>query len=204
MKHKKHTADEVEKLDEKAVGTEEKACGESSETDEAAAAPAGEEAPADKYLEGLEKEVEDLRKKSEDSYNRLLRMQADFDNYKKRVARERDDMFNNALESIAQQLLPVVDNVERAVDALKKDQLEEKYISGIEMVMKQLVDVLDKNGIKEIEALDKEFDPNIHHAVMQVPGEDEDENKVKEVFQKGYVLGNKVIRPTLVKVSVKQ
>ena len=72
------------------------------------------------------------------------------------------------------------------------------------MVTKQLIDVLNKNGIKEIEALDKEFDPNLHHAVMQAPGEDEDENKVKEVFQKGYILGSKVIRPTLVKVSVKQ
>ncbi|MGE5679040.1 MAG: nucleotide exchange factor GrpE [Pseudomonadota bacterium] len=204
MKHKKHTADEAEKLDEKAVETEEKVPGESPEPDEGAAAPTTEGAPADKYLEELEKEVEDLRKKSEDSCNRLLRMQADFDNYRKRVARERDDMFNNALESIAQQLLPVMDNVERAVDAFKRDQLDEKYISGVEMVMKQLSDVLEKNGIKEIEALDKEFDPNIHHAVMQVPGDDEDENKVKEVFQKGYVLGSKVIRPTLVKVSVKQ
>lgn len=204
MKHKKHTEEEAEKLDEKATETEAQASENFSETAEALDEKVCEEAPADKCLEGLEKEVNDLRKKSEESYNRLLRMQADFDNYKKRVARERDDMFNNALESIALQLLPVVDNVERAVDALKKDQLDEKYISGIEMVAKQLVDVLDKNGIKEIEALDKEFDPNLHHAVMQAPGEDEDENKVKEVFQKGYILGSKVIRPTLVKVSAKQ
>jgi len=131
-------------------------------------------------------------------------MQADFDNYKKRVAKEREDMYYNALETIVQQLLPVVDNMERAADAFRNDQLDEKYISGVEMVCSQLIDVLDKNGVKEIEALDMDFDPNMHHAVMQTPGEDEDENKIKEVFQKGYILGNKVIRPTLVKVSVKQ
>jgi molecular chaperone GrpE len=201
MKHKKHTAEEAEKVET----MDGKASGEISDTKEAAGEKVNEETPADNTSERLEKEVLELKKQSEESNNRLLRMQADFDNYKKRVARERDDMFNNALETIAQQLLPVIDNMERAADAFKKDQLDEKYINGVEMVCKQLVDVLEKNGIKEIEALDTEFDPNIHHAVMQVCGEDDDdENKVKEVFQKGYILGNKIIRPTLCKVSVKQ
>jgi len=200
MKHKKHTAEEAEKLDT----VDSKAPAENPDNIEAAEEQVMEEAPADKPEDGPEKEIAELKKQSEENYNRLLRMQADFDNYKKRVARERDDMFNNAVETIAQQLLPVVDNMERAADAFRKDRLDEKYISGVEMVCKQLIEVLEKNGIKEIEALDKEFDPNIHHAVMQVPGEAEDENKVKEVFQKGYSLGNRVIRPTLVKVSVKQ
>ncbi|HWR60071.1 MAG TPA: nucleotide exchange factor GrpE [Clostridia bacterium] len=200
MKHKKHTSEEAETLDT----MDPKASAETSGNTEAAEEQVMEEAPADKPAGGPEKEIAELKKQSEENYNRLLRMQADFDNYKKRVARERDDMFNNAVETIAQQLLPVVDNMERAADAFRKDQLDEKYISGVEMVCKQLVEVLERNGIKEIEALDKEFDPNIHHAVMQVPGEAEDENKVKEVFQKGYLLGNRVIRPTLVKVSVKQ
>lgn len=203
MKHKKHTSEEAETLDTMDT-MDSKASAETSGNTEAAEEQVMEEAPADKPAEGPEKEMAELKKQSEENYNRLLRMQADFDNYKKRVARERDDMFNNAVETIAQQLLPVVDNMERAADAFRKDQLDEKYISGVEMVCKQLVEVLERNGIKEIEALDKEFDPNIHHAVMQVPGEAEDENKVKEVFQKGYLLGNKVIRPTLVKVSVKQ
>lgn len=200
MKHKKHTAEEAEKIE----NTDAMASGENTAANEAAEEKTVEGALAGKSTESLEKEIEELRKQSEENYNRLLRMQADFDNYKKRVARERDDVFNNALEAIAQQLLPVLDNMERAADAFKKDELDEKYISGVEMVWKQLVDVLEKNGIKEIEALDKDFDPNIHHAVMQAPGNDEDENKIKEVFQKGYILGSKVIRPTLVKVSVKQ
>ena len=163
-----------------------------------------EEAVPEQMAETDNKEVLELKRQSEEYYNRLLRMQADFENYKKRIAREREDMYNNALETITAQLLPVVDNMERAVDAFRKDKLDEKYISGVEMVCNQIVDILGKNGVKEIEAMDKDFDPNLHHAVMQVPGEDEDENKIKEVFQKGYILGNKVIRPSLVKVSVKQ
>ena len=162
-----------------------------------------EEAVPEQMAEADNKEVLELKRQSEEYYNRLLRMQADFENYKKRIAREREDMYNNALETITAQLLPVVDNMERAVDAFRKDKLDEKYISGVEMVCNQIVDILGKNGVKEIEAMDKDFDPNLHHAVMQVPGEDEDENKIKEVFQKGYILGNKVIRPSLVKVSVK-
>ena len=163
-----------------------------------------EEAVPEQMAETDNKEVLELKRQSEEYYNRLLRMQADFENYKKRIAREREDMYNIALETITAQLLPVVDNMERAVDAFRKDKLDEKYISGVEMVCNQIVDILGKNGVKEIEAMDKDFDPNLHHAVMQVPGEDEDENKIKEVFQKGYILGNKVIRPSLVKVSVKQ
>ena len=203
MKHKKHNAEEAEKveiMDETASGQ----VPEANEAQEAVEEQVMEGDSEDRSSEEFLKELSEVRKQSEENYNRLLRMQADFDNYKKRVAREKDDMFSNALEAIAEQLLPVVDNMERAAEAFKKDQLDERYISGVEMVLKQLIDVLEKNDIREIEALDKEFDPNIHHAVMQTAGEDEDENKVKEVFQKGYIHGNKVIRPTLVKVSVKQ
>ncbi|HYF82653.1 MAG TPA: nucleotide exchange factor GrpE [Clostridia bacterium] len=201
MKHKKHTSEEAEQV--KNMDTE--ASGEISETDVKAGEQA-DDACADKPEECIDKEVEELRKQSEENYNRLLRMQADFDNYKKRVAKEREEMYGVALETIVQQLLPVVDNIERAAAAFRNDQLDEKYINGVGMVCKQLLEVLDRNGVKEIEALEQEFDPNIHHAVMQVPveNEDEGENKVKEVFQKGYILGSKVIRPALVKVSAKQ
>jgi len=189
MKRKKHTEDETEKI--------KKTEGEASDEQV-------KEEVTPEQEEVVTEEAENYKKQSEENYNRLLRMQADFDNYKKRVAKEREDMYNNALETIAGQLLPVVDNMERAVEAFKKDELDEKYICGVEMVFNQIIDVLCKNGIKEIEALGKDFDPNIHHAVMQEPGGEDDENKVKEVFQKGYIHGNKVIRPTLVKVSVKQ
>lgn len=200
MKQKKHTKEEAEQI----LNTDMTASGQTAEEETASKEAANEEAAAKQQEEAVNKELEELKKQSEDYCNRLLRMQADFENYRKRVVKEREDMYNNALETIVGQLLPVIDNIERAVAAFRNDLLDEKYISGVEMVCKQLIDVLEKNGLKEIEALGKDFDPNIHHAVMQAPGEDEEENKVKEVFQKGYILGNKVIRPTLVKVSVKQ
>ena len=194
MKHKKLKEEKAEQVNNTAE----------ENTVEEATQQTVEEAVPDKSTETENKEILELKKQSEEYYNRLLRMQADFENYKKRIAREREDMYNNALETITAQLLPIVDNMERAVEAFRKDKLDEQYISGVEMVCNQIIDILKKNGVKEIEAMDKEFDPNLHHAVMQVPGEDEDENKIKEVFQKGYILGNKVIRPSLVKVSVKQ
>lgn len=190
MKHKKLKEEEIEQV---------------NNTDTEASEQTADEDKAEEQLDETEsKEIEELRKQNEDYYNRILRMQADFENYKKRVTKERDDMYNNALETLAEQLLPVVDNMERATEAFRNEQLDEKFISGVEMVCKQFIEVLDKNGVKEIEAMEKDFDPNIHHAVMRIPGEDEDDNKIKEVFQKGYIHGNKVIRPSLVKVSVKQ
>jgi molecular chaperone GrpE len=192
MKHKKLKEEKTEQINDMVSEA-------SQQTEEIETEAAPGEIP-----EVENKEILELKKQSEDHYNRLLRMQADFENYKKRVAREREDMYNSALETIAAQLLPVVDNMERAVDSFRKDQLNEEYICGVEMVCNQVIEILGRNGIKEIEALDKDFDPNLHHAVMREPGEDEEENKVKEVFQKGYILGNKVIRPALVKVSVKQ
>ena len=153
-------------------------------------------------LEALKKQLEDKAKQSEENYNKYLRMQADFDNYKKRVSKEREELSVMSLENIMKQTLPVVDNMERAIAAFKNDNLDSKYTDGIDMVYKQLQSVLEKNGLKEIEAEGMEFDPNVHHAVMQVDAGPENENKVVEVFQKGYTLGSKVIRPTMVKVAV--
>lgn len=204
MKSNKNKPEETEQI----KNMEEAADREVSDAVEAASEEASDAAEAENCEEKpevcLDKEVEELKKQAEENYNRLLRMQADFDNYRKRVAKEREEMYGAALETIVQQLLPVVDNMERATAAFKNDQLDEKYINGVEMVYKQLLEVLNKNGVKEIEALDQEFDPNLHHAVMQEPGDEADDNKIKEVFQKGYILGNRVIRPSLVKVSVKQ
>jgi len=167
------------------------------------AAEGTEDKEASEYNEQLLKEVEELKKQSEENFNRFVRMQADFENYKKRVAREREEMYYSSLETIVSQILPVIDNMERAVAAFRADNLDSKYVEGVEMVLKQLIDVLGKNGVKEIEALDMDFDPNLHHAVMRAEEEGKEDNKITEVFQKGYLLGNKVIRPSLVKVNVK-
>ncbi len=210
MKHRKQQDKESPQFDEAVVmesaDTEGKVgnkVDELKENQEGQQNAGSAEANEDQGAGDVSKEIEGLKKQCEDYFNRLARLQADFENYKKRVAKERDDMYQFALESIMKQILPVVDNLERAVAAFKCDQLDPKYSDGVEMVGKQLTDVLTKNGLKEIEALEQEFDPNLHHAVMQVECCGDDENKVKEVLQKGYQLGCRVIRPSLVKVAVK-
>jgi molecular chaperone GrpE len=163
-----------------------------------------EENKAEEIIESqLKKELENSKKQCDEYLNRLMRLQADFDNYKKRVAKEREDMYTFALENIVLSILPVMDNMERAVSSFKSDNLDAKYVEGIEMVQKQLVSVMEKNGVKEIPSEGCDFDPNFHHAVMQCEAEEGEDNKIKMVMQKGYMLGNKVIRPSLVQVAVK-
>lgn len=218
MKHKKHNSEETkqENVNEQAAPEPEAADNGKNPADESVStekaenyadssdnAKEAEDEKVDQAENEAAKEVLELKKQCEENFNRLLRMQADFENYKKRVAKEREEMYNSALETIITQILPVVDNMERAAGVFKNDGLDGKYVEGVEMVLKQLIGVLEGNGLKEIEALGKDFDPNIHHAVMRAEGEAEEENKVKEVFQKGYMLGNKVIRPSLVKVVVR-
>ena len=129
--------------------------------------------------------------KLKESGDRFLRLQADFENFRKRVIKEREEIYTYSLEEIMTQLLPVIDNFERALESFKAGSLDEKYIEGLEMVYNNFIETLNKNGLSEIEALNCIFDPNFHHAVMQ------------EVFQKGYMLNSKVIRPCMVKVAVK-
>lgn len=153
-------------------------------------------------VDALRKQLEEKTQQCDENYNRFLRMQAEFDNYKKRVVREREELYYTSLERVVSDILPIVDNMERAIAAFKKDNLDSNYVEGVDMIYKQLFSVLEKNGLKEIEAEGKDFDPNIHHAVMQVEGGAEEENKVKAVLQKGYYLGSKVIRPAMVQVVV--
>lgn len=151
-------------------------------------------------IEMLKKQLEEKTQKSEENYDKFLRMQAEFDNFRKRTIKEREDMHIMSLEKIVTQLLPIVDNMERALNIFKASNLDNSYIDGVDMIQNQLLSLLEKNGLKEIEAMNMDFDPNVHHAVMQVEGDPEEENKVKEVLQKGYFLGSKVIRPAMVKV----
>jgi molecular chaperone GrpE len=151
-------------------------------------------------VEQLKKQLEEKTQQCDENYNRFLRMQADFENYKRRISKEREELYFTSLEKIVTELLPIVDNMERAIGSFKNSGLDAVYIEGVDMIQKQLTAVLEKNGLKEIEALGMEFDPNIHHAVMQVEGDSEEENKVKDVLQKGYFLGSKVIRPAMVQV----
>lgn len=130
--------------------------------------------------------------------NKFLRLAAEYDNYRKRTAKEKESIWADAKASVVTSFLPVYDNLERA---LKQDTADEAYKKGVEMTMTQLKEVLSKLGVTEIEAAGQPFDPKLHNAVMHVEDESLGENTVAEVFQAGFQLGEKVIRFAMVKVA---
>ncbi len=125
---------------------------------------------------------------------------AEFQNYKKRVAKEKSDIHSYANEKIVTELLEVLDNFERALATDNSTDVE-GYAQGMKLIFDQLLGVLTKSGLVEVKALGEEFDPNMHNAVMTADSEDYDSNKVCSVLQKGYTLNGKVIRPSMVTVA---
>ena len=136
----------------------------------------------------------------EDMKTKYLRLAADFQNFKRRTEKEKSDIYAYANEKFALDLLDVIDNFERAL-IHQDDCKDEKMKEGMELIFKQLQSVLEKNKIVEINALGEDFDPNVHNAVMTSPSEEFESGKVCNVFQKGYKLNNKVIRPAMVIVA---
>ena len=136
-------------------------------------------------------------KPPEDS-ERYLRLMAEFDNYKKRSAKERENIYTDVRVDTVTKFLPVFDNLERA---LKTETADEAYKKGVEMTFNQLMDVFKKLGVEEIESVGKPFDPVFHNAVMHVEDEALGENEIVEEFQKGFKIGDKVIRFSMVKVA---
>lgn len=155
-----------------------------------------EEASPDEVLKEIVKEDEAV-------LNRLVRLQADFENFKKRSQKEKTEMYQFASENFATKLLPVMDNLERAEAALSDASEEVKgYVDGLEMVFKQLKDVLKEEGLEEI-VCEGPFDPNLHHGVAVGQDDEKDDQEIIDVFQKGYKFKGKVIRPAMVKVCSK-
>lgn len=137
-------------------------------------------------------------KKLSEAEDKFLRLCAEYDNYRKRTAKEKDRAWlDSKLQTVAE-FLPVYDNLERA---LKQQTADEAYAKGVEMTMKGLQDVLTKLGVEVIPALGESFDPNRHNAVMHVDDENAEENTIVEVFQQGFICGEKVIRFSMVKVA---
>ncbi len=154
-------------------------------------------------LESAQLEIENLKNKLEEIEQRNLRLQADFENYRKRVSKEKEDIYRYASQGLIENLLPVLDNFERALDSIKGGKDENQgYFQGIEMVYHQLIQVLSKEGVEEIPALGEIFDPNVHHAVAQESNDEFEDQCIIEVFQKGYRLKDRVIRPSMVKVCI--
>ena len=143
--------------------------------------------------------IEELQKQIDEKDDKYKRLQAEYSNYMRRTQQEKETIGLFANEKIIGELIPVLDSMERAIDACT-DKDDNMY-KGIELVHKQLIDCLQKFGVEEIAALNEEFDPNLHLAVMQESVEGVEANKVVMVLQKGYKLKTKVIRPTMVKVS---
>lgn len=149
----------------------------------------------------LEAELKEAKTQADDYYNRLQRLQAEFDNFRKRTFKEKEELVKYASERVVRELLPVIDNFERALEAAKNTQDFAALAQGVEMIFRQLNGVLGKEGLAEIEAVGQAFDPNLHEAIMQVDSEEHPANTVVEEVQKGYYLKDKVLRPSMVKVS---
>ncbi len=155
------------------------------------------EEPHNKEKE-LNEEISKLKDELEDVKDRHTRLIAEFDNLKKRSAKEREGLYNSIIADIITALLPVLDNLEKAAEASTQD---EEYKKGIELVLKQFKDVLEANGVKEIEAEGKPFDPELHEAVSTIQDENLGEKIVAKEYRKGYTIGTKVIRHSMVVVA---
>ena len=145
----------------------------------------------DKQIENLTAQLDDLRKRN----------LAEFENFRKRTEKEKSTMFDMGAKSVVEKLLPIIDNFERGFAGLSEEQMSDPFVSGMDMVYKQLVKALADMGVEPIEAVGKPFDPNLHNAVMHVEDENLGENTVAQEFQKGYLYHGSVVRHSMVQVA---
>lgn len=145
----------------------------------------------DKQIEDLTAQLDDLRKRN----------LAEFENFRKRTEKEKSTMFDMGAKSVVEKLLPIIDNFERGFAGLSEEQMSDPFVSGMDMVYKQLVKALADMGVEPIEAVGKPFDPNLHNAVMHVEDENLGENTVAQEFQKGYLYHGSVVRHSTVQVA---
>jgi len=149
-------------------------------------------------VKDLKAKIDQMQAELDDRDDRLKRVMAEFENFKKRSAKEREGLYNSLIGDIFSSMLPVLDNLEKAVQTKTEDQ---NYKQGIELVLKQYKDVLANNGVKEIDAVGTTFNPEFHEAISSVTDENLGTQEIKEEYRKGYMIGNKVIRHSLVVVA---
>jgi len=145
--------------------------------------------------------VAELKRQAEENYNRFLRAQADFENYRRRTQKEKEELAQYANMKLISQLLPVLDNFERAFQASQESEEVKSFMRGMDMIFRQLLQVLEAEGLRKMEPVGTPFDPELHQAIMQVESEEHGEGIVVEVVQNGYWLKDRVLRPAMVKVS---
>lgn len=149
----------------------------------------------------VSQELDELRRQVEEHQQKVLRTQADFDNFRRRTRQEKEEKAKYASQNLIEQLLPVLDNFERALDSSKTSNDFEALAKGVDMIFRQIDQLMDQEGLKRMETVGQPFNPDFHQAIMQVESEEYEEGYIVEEVQKGYMLKDKVIRPAMVKVS---
>jgi molecular chaperone GrpE len=145
--------------------------------------------------------TDELQRQRDEYYDLLLRKTAEFDNYRRRTDRERQSLSDNISAEVLQDLLPLVDDLERALKTEPGAAGADAYRRGVELIQKQLDDILRRRGVRPIQALGADFDPNYHQAVAHDPAEGRRDGEVIEEFRRGYTLGDRLLRPSMVKVA---
>lgn len=161
------------------------------------------EATQETTLEPEESDLEVAQREAKENYDKFLRVYAEFENYKKRMEREKSEFLKYANEGLIKEMLVVIDNLDRAVAQARQNAETESLVEGVEMILRQIKEIMEKHGVRELRSLGEPFDPNLHEAMMHEVANDHDENTVIDEFQKGYVFKDRLIRPALVKVSKK-
>ncbi|WP_413773580.1 nucleotide exchange factor GrpE [Paenibacillus campinasensis] len=182
---------------------------ENSEAAEASSAPQSEQEPAAEAEAAeaagdtaAQAEIERLRNELSETQQRALRAQADFDNFRRRTQKEKEELAKYASSKLIQELLPVIDNFERALQASEDNPEFESFSKGVNMIFRQLEQVLAAEGLTAMNSVGQPFNPEFHQAIMQVESDEHEEGIVVEEVQKGYMLKDKVLRPAMVKVSM--
>ena len=193
-----------EEMEEEILENEEINDAAEEETVEETEAAAAEEPEAGKEKGSFFKKKEKKDKKDEkieELTDRVRRQMAEFDNFRKRTEKEKTQMFETGAKSIVEKILPVVDNFERGLAAVTEEEKGSPFVEGMEKIYKQMMTMLEEAGVKPIEAVGQEFDPNLHNAVMHIEDEELGENIIAEEFQKGYTYRDSVVRHSMVKVA---
>ncbi|MBQ9361036.1 MAG: nucleotide exchange factor GrpE [Lachnospiraceae bacterium] len=199
------TEEASEETEESPKGSEDSAQTENTgESEEAKSEEATEETSEDGEKSEAPDDKEDPKdKKIAELNDKVMRQMAEFDNFRKRTEKEKSEMFASGEKTVVEAILPVIDNFERALDMAAQDEAkkDDPFIEGMDKVYKQLIDELEKLGVKPIEALGADFDPNLHNAVMQEETEEYESGKVCKELQKGYMLNDSVVRHSMVSVA---
>ena len=200
---------EATKMEDEAAADEQDEAAETKGSVEEEASKETEESQDTKDTESKEKkkffakkEKKDKKdEKIEELTDRLTRQMAEFDNFRKRTEREKSQMYEIGAKDIIEKILPVIDNFERGLAAVPEESKEDPFVEGMEKIYKQIMTTLEGVGVKPIEAVGQEFNPDFHNAVMHVEDEEAGENIITEEFQKGYMYHDSVVRHSMVKVA---